>query len=807
MQPRLVLPLFLIFLSTPVWSQFVPNRYIVELNDPPAAAVAMNASPVRSSATRANRAAIRENALRQREAVRSRQQAIRTRAAAAGAEVLGSVDLVANALFVRADSATAATLAATEGVRRVLPVRKFQRVLDRAVAVHQVDQAWANIGLENAGAGIKIAILDSGVDSNHAGMRGDSLTAPEGFPRFGQSVDAAFTNSKVIVARSYVNLLSARDPDVSARDRVGHGTALAMIAAGAPSSGPLGAITGVAPKAYIGSYKIFGSPGFNDSATDDAILQAIEDAVADGMDILNMSFGTIFAPKLDDDPDVRAIERAAAMGVLTIAAAGNEGPEFTTLSSPGTAPSAITVGAMHNDRTYSPSAAVTGLPAMVSVNTSRPGTAPVTGPLVDAETLDPTGMVCEALPSGSLTGKIVLILRGVCTFEVKLVFAARAGAVGALVYTDAERPDALSMEVGTATLPAQMLSYADGIAVKRSIASAADATPEATLDFTVRAVTVDPRRMASFSSTGPSVDLGMKPEIVAVGTDFYTATQSFDIRGDMYNRTGYTVVDGTSFSTPFVAGIAALIKAAKPGLTVEQYRSLIINTASTLPAMQAQISGAGAVDALAAYRSTVTASPAVINLGASGGTPAIAGRNVEVRSVNGSDDTYEVSVEPSSDSPAGAAPSVDQPSIAVAGEATSTFQLSWNAEGLAPGTYQGYVVLRGASSGNTLRIPYWHAVRSEPKRIMTVYADSSPRAFALDAGALIFRVLDQSGVPLLDVVPEVTVVSGTATVEAVKSVDADLPGAFSVDIRFASLATATVFEVRAGNAVARISLP
>ncbi len=807
---RLVIGYTLLLFSAPLWCQFVPNRYIVELADPPAIAAAARSASAQQQAGAAltrgsGKAPLREEALRQRDAVRSRQQAVRAKVIDAGAQVLDSIDLVGNALFVRTDKAGAAKLASLDGVRRVSQVRLFKPNLDRAVLVHHVDQVWARVGLDKAGQGVKIAIIDSGVDVGHPGMQDSSFTPPDGFPKFDTAADKNFTNNKVIVARSYVSLLSSRDPDLSARDHVGHGTALAMIAAGVTNTGPLGPITGVAPRAYIGSYKIFGTPTFNDSATDDAILKAIEEAVADGMDILSMSFGSNLAPRLADDVDVVAVENAAALGVITVAAAGNEGPDFTSISSPGTAPSAIAVGAIHNARTFSPSTTVTGFPAITTVNSSRPGTAPVSGPLVDVTTLDPTGFVCSALPAGSLSGKIPLILRGVCTFETKLLAAARAGAAGALVYTDEARPDPISMEVGTATLPAQMLSYADGVAIKQAIAAAAGGDSlQASLDFTVRAIDVDPSRMADFSSAGPNVDLGIKPEVVAVGTDFYTATQSFDARGDMYDRTGYTVVDGTSFATPFVAGMAALVKSSKPGLTVAQYRSLIINTAAPMPKFQAQVSGAGMADADAAQRTTITASPAVIGLGASDGSPS-QNTNVEIRNIDGADDTYAVTVEPQGGS--SVAPAVDNSTLAVAGGSAANLQVSWTGAGLLPGTYQGYIVLRGASSGNVLRIPYWHAVKSDAASVTALWIDTAARAFSLDQEAIYFRILDASGVPLLNVAPQVRVVSGSATLVGVNSIDDDLPGVYSIDLRFGSTSVSSVVEIRAGNAVTQITIP
>ena len=188
--------------------------------------------------------------------------------------------------------------------------------MDRAVVLHKVVDAWNQIGgSANAGAGIKVGIIDTGVDITHASFQDSTMTAPDGFPKVNRTSDSAYTNGKVIVARSYVSLLSYDDIDYSARDHVGHGTALAAIVAGATAPGPLATITGVAPRAWIGNYKVFGTPYYNDYASDAAILKAIDDAVKDGMDVINISLGsTLLAYRLADDPDVQAVENAGQRG-------------------------------------------------------------------------------------------------------------------------------------------------------------------------------------------------------------------------------------------------------------------------------------------------------------------------------------------------------------------------------------------------------------------------------------------------------------------------------------------------------------
>ena len=210
----------------------------------------------------------------------------------------------------------------------------------------------------------------------------------------------------MIVARSYASLFETRDPDTSARDRVGHGTGTAMAAAGVMNTGPLATISGVAPKAWLGSYKIFGTPGVNDTTNDAALLKAIDDAVADGMDVINLSLGSLEAARPADDLEVQAIERASALGVTVVVVAGNDGPNPDTIDSPGTAPSAITVGAAKNDRMFAASASVAGGAPVVAVPGSGPNSpTPITAPTRFGCGSQPNSRSNRAGLSGSADGQ------------------------------------------------------------------------------------------------------------------------------------------------------------------------------------------------------------------------------------------------------------------------------------------------------------------------------------------------------------------------------------------------------------------
>jgi subtilisin family serine protease len=783
----------LIVLAPALFAEHVPGRYIVELTTEP---VAERTARMDSTTARVHRAR-----------VRTEQQELRRHLEQRQAQILDSVDTVANAIFVQvADESAAAQLALALGVKRVLPVRKLYMVLDRAVLVHKIADVWNEIGTDRAGQGVKVAIIDSGIDSGQAGLQGSSLAPPDSFPRTNTASDLAYTNGKVIVARSYVNLLPSRDPDLSPRDRVGHGTALATIVAGTRSSGPLATIAGVAPQAWLGNYKIFGTPGYNDGTSEDVVLKAMDDAVADGMDIINLSLGDDLAPRLSDDLSVQAVERAAKAGVLVVVAAGNNGPDLNTMSSPATAPSAIAVGATSNDRTFAASVEVAGLESMVAILSSGAATpAPVTAAISDVAALDGSGLACSALPASSLSNRIALILRGTCTFESKLNNAQRAGAVGAVIYAAQDSPDPIAIAAGAATLPAEMISYDDGSAIKRSLAAQPSLT--ATLRFAVSAVSLVANRLAEFSARGPNVDAGVKPDMTAVGSDIYVATQTLDPLGDMYDPTGYILVDGTSFSTPLVAGAAALLKSARPGLSIDQYRSLLINTTGAVVPRSGQTpsvqqAGAGVLDANAALHSTVTAYPTSLSFGA-GGPDAQMNRMLTITNVGTSAETFTIAAEMRSEGPA---PAVRADTVELAAGASVDVPVSWNAGGLASGTYEGFLTITG-SSGTRAHIPYWYAVTSTTPAHVTVLATIlSARRSSLQRDAILFRLTDVSGLALTDTQPKVSALSGGGNVLQVVSHDSDIPGVFGIDLQLGAAAGTNVFRIEAGDVVADVSI-
>ena len=186
-----------------------------------------------------------------------------------------------------------------------------------ATSLIRLADAQANYSA--TGAGI-VAIIDTGIDITNPMFSGTGMSAPPGFTpqptNSGGILDAARMNNKVIVARSYMSLLNPQLVQ-TAEDEVGHGTFVAGCAAGALVDAPFASISGMAPGAYLGSYKVFGTPGINGSTTTAAVLAAINDAVADGMDVINISIGGLDYIPPAEDAEAVALETvvgASAVG-------------------------------------------------------------------------------------------------------------------------------------------------------------------------------------------------------------------------------------------------------------------------------------------------------------------------------------------------------------------------------------------------------------------------------------------------------------------------------------------------------------
>ena len=274
----------------------------------------------------------------------------RIRAAVPSARIRWRYQLVLNGLAVVAPAGSVSRIAAIPGVREVQQSVRYHRSLFRSTQVIGAPQVWGPT-LATAGDGIKIGIIDDGIDQRHPFFSPAGFSMPAGYPKG----NTAYTTAKVIVARSFpppgASWRFAKLPFDPAESE--HGTHVAGIAAGdhdttAGGGGGAVKVSGVAPHAYLGNYRVLTIPtgAFGLDGNSPEIVAGIEAAVRDGMNVINLSLGE---PEITPSRDivVQAIDAAAAAGVVPVIAAGNDydvlGPG--SVGSPGSAPDAITAAA------------------------------------------------------------------------------------------------------------------------------------------------------------------------------------------------------------------------------------------------------------------------------------------------------------------------------------------------------------------------------------------------------------------------------------------------------------------------------
>ena len=627
-------------------AQYVPNRYILFLQDEPVSARFVAHEQLQTAA------------VAYRQQIEAKQQSLMRDLAGSNIQVAGSVSTVMNAVFVVATPDRLAELRSISGVIGVMPERRIMPSLNKATSLANAPAAWAQTaigGQSNAGNGIKIGILDTGIDQTNPAFNdsGFSLPTVGTWPKCNVQSDCTnFTNKKVIVARSYVPMIgagsSASNPaadsqpdDFSARDRDGHGSAVAASAAAVQNSAGAVPFSGMAPKAYLGSYKIYGSDGVSGGAPESVLIIALNAAVTDGMDIINMSSGgPAFTGALDDvqcgnaagvpcDPLAQAFETAARGGLVITVSAGNNGdvaysypyyenyPYFNSITSPAIAPSVIAVGATISSHVMNPAVSVAAASAPASLKYRAAAMSDTifypsifggnSAPLVDVTQapISDNGQGCSAFPAGSLTDSFALIQRGgpsTCTFDAKAINAANAGAIGIVFYmadsSTLASPIGICQTNASGTCdfygPAVMISLSDGQALKAYV----DANPGAvvTIDMAGIEQTLSglSNTLASFSSFGPTPDGLIKPDMVATGgydganlsanpnppSGIYTVGQNYDPNGELYTSSRFLAADGTSFAAPLVAGAAALVKQAHPTWTATQIKSALVNNSA-----------------------------------------------------------------------------------------------------------------------------------------------------------------------------------------------------------------------------------
>jgi len=518
--------------------------------------------------------------------------------AARGAK-LASYRYSANGFSAKLTPAQAAALQSQPSVRLVVADSLRQITAQPPAAARPSANSAAFLGLTDRGGvhaagvrgeGVVVGVIDTGIWPEHPSLN------PAGYgPRpasftgtgcdFGNSAfnaaDAAFAcNNKLLAAKSYgLGFHNGTGEGLvpgsylSARDESGHGTHTATTAAGNAGvtasilGSNFGAVTGVAPRARISVYKACWE-GVPAGCASSDLAAAIDDAVADGVDVINFSIGSAVAAFSIEDLSFLFANDA---GVFVSRSAGNEGPAPATVGSSAVAPWVTAVGASTTDSSFEGS--VTLGNGQVFRGASVTG-AVGPAPFVDAGALGNPLCLGTTPFSASVVGKIVLCKRGNNARVDKGKTVLDAGGVGMVLY-NAVAPQATVTD--NHYLPAVHITNPDGLSALAYIA-AAGAAATATLGSATR-VLAQGSVMADFSSRGPnrySEDF-ITPDVTGPGVNILAGQTPTPVDGPSGQL--FQAISGTSMSAPHIAGIFALIKQAHPDWSPAAARSALMTTA------------------------------------------------------------------------------------------------------------------------------------------------------------------------------------------------------------------------------------
>ena len=575
--------------------------------------------------TRAEKTAIKAQRIAEQAVPRAQVEAV-------GGKVIGSFQSALNGLKVRIPRGQLAALRRVPGVVDVKRVVTYSH--DNFVAVQRIQAplAWSGVAGVH-GEGIKIAVIDSGIDYTHADFGGPGTT--EAFRAAAaastQPADPALFGPGAPKVKGGIDLVGdAYDasatgdaatpvPDSNPLDCDGHGTHVAgtaagfgVLADGTTYRGPYDQRThgtqhfavgpGVAPRAELYAVRVFGCSG-----TTDVVAEALEWAVDNDMDVANLSLGAAFGTQ--DSADAVAADSAVAAGVVVVAAAGNEGVDDLVpyvLSSPAASSKAIAVGAAEAPRPTAELAlpAAGGAPArtLVALDSNAAVLPDVPLPVLVLRTGGDVSLGCDPaeFAAQGAAGKLVIVQRGVCGRVLKVSAGQQAGAAAvAMINTDEmlppfEGPIAADPDAGIpADVTIPFLGVRGPVGDPRSDGAALVLRDGATI--AIRSGAPVTRTAAGFSSGGPRVgDSALKLDILAPGEGIVSAQVASGGQG--------VALSGTSMATPLVAGTAALVIQAHPQWRPAAIKSAILNAASPdeLVDYVARRAGAGMVNAAAA---------------------------------------------------------------------------------------------------------------------------------------------------------------------------------------------------------------
>ena len=539
---------------------------------------------------------------------------------APGAKVTGEFDISLNAVSLTLNGEKLETIAAAPMVQRAeYQGLYYPTVDDPDLGLINAIAAWGGRGgAATAGAGVKVAIIDTGIDVTHPCFK-DAGYAPQN-----QLGDRNFTNNKVIAAKVFNNKTPSQGFTAEAIQE--HGTHVSgTVACNFETPATVNGVTipykvsGVAPRALLGNYNVF--PGQVGNARSEDILNAMEAAYADGFDVGNMSLGG--GSHGIQDLLTIAVDDLDQANMVFAVAAGNSGPGHFTVESPGSAARALSAGASTVPHFVGAPVTIGSRVFGAASGDFKTVTTDLTAPLGVVTSGTALSMACTALAAGSLSGKIALISRGICTFSTKIRNAQNAGAVAVLVVNNvAGDPTAMGTD-GTPNQPtvaAYMVALSDRATLVGS--NGASTTISATAAYFS---TSNGDIMAGFSSQGPTdVDFRVKPDVVAPGVNVLSSIPAKFCAAPA-SPSCWAFFQGTSMATPHLAGSAAVVRQQHPTWSAAAVRSAVVNTAdqdvlktfqTASPQSDVNVIGAGRENLLAAVGARLALDPVSVSFGA-----------------------------------------------------------------------------------------------------------------------------------------------------------------------------------------------
>jgi subtilisin family serine protease len=624
-----------------------------------------------------------------------------------------------NGFSLQVDSSQLGKIRTLPGVKAVyavntvpMPVTTAEPDLATALAMTGADIAQSELGY--TGDGVKVAVMDTGFDLDHPDLGGDGVPG------------APYPNARVVAQYDFVGDAYNADPsstafnpipapDAIADDCNGHGTHVSGII------GAHGAVTGVAPGVSFGAYRVFGCEG---STTDDVMIAAMERALADGMDVLNMSIGSAFE-SWPGAPTAVAASRLVNKGVSVVASIGNSGANGAySAGAPGVGDKVIGVASFDNTHvslntfTVSPDGTSIGYGnAAGSPPAPLSGSLPMAKPNAVGEV--PPGVLpandgCVAVPVGTYTGTAVLVRRGTCTFYVKALNAQTGGASAVVLYNNAAgRFSPTVAGSPPITIPVVAISNTEGLLIHNRLAAG-----PVTMTWTDQQGTFpNPTGglISSFSSYGLNAELDIKPDLGAPGG---LIRSTFPLE-----QGSYVTLSGTSMASPHVAGAVALLLQAHPKTSPQQVRSILQNSADPKawwgnPGLgyldNVHRQGAGMLDIDDAILATTKVTPGKLALGESQAGPQT--RMLTLANSASSPVTYDLSyvnalstagINTLGFSTSDASVAFGSPGVTVpaGGSATITATITASS-GPDTAQYGGYIVFTPQTPGQVYRVPF-----------------------------------------------------------------------------------------------------